>query len=240
MTVRAKMFTPEVLLSAPRRSAGVPNANGTAVLYTTSTYSFDSHSKTTELRCLDVKSEESTLLTSESGVSEPVWLSGKDDLFVCLKSGDKSSTEIVVGSVEEGWKSAYTAGTIEAPASSLKIAELSSGAYAVVLAAQAYPDGSLYNAETAAKAHSTGKLYKSIFVRHWDEYLGKEKNALFYGTLKKGKGGKYELSKLVNALKGTHLESPVAPFGGADNFDVSSRYVQHICQLLINPLMFRI
>lgn len=35
MTIRAKL-TPEVLLSAPRRSAGSPNSSGKLVLYTVS------------------------------------------------------------------------------------------------------------------------------------------------------------------------------------------------------------
>lgn len=34
MTVHASRFTPEVLLSAPRRSTGVPNSTGDLVLYT--------------------------------------------------------------------------------------------------------------------------------------------------------------------------------------------------------------
>lgn len=36
MTIQASKFTPEVLLSAPRRSPGVPNATGELVLYTVS------------------------------------------------------------------------------------------------------------------------------------------------------------------------------------------------------------
>ncbi len=36
MTIKATKFTPPVLLSAPRRSAGVPNPSGTKVLYTVS------------------------------------------------------------------------------------------------------------------------------------------------------------------------------------------------------------
>lgn len=36
MTIQAAKFTPEVLLSAPRRSPGVPNATGELVLYTVS------------------------------------------------------------------------------------------------------------------------------------------------------------------------------------------------------------
>lgn len=228
MTVRANVFTPEVLLSAPRRSAGVPNASGTSILYTTSTYSFDSHSKTTELRCLDVETKESTLLTAEPGISEPVWLPDREDsVFACLKAGDKGSTHVVISSAAQGsdWKHvSYTAGTIEAPAANLKIVNLSGDdceRYAVVVSAQVYPDGSVYNPETAPKTHSTGKLYDSLFVRHWDEYKGAQKNALLYGVLKINKDGRFEMSELRNALKGTGLESPIPPFGGTDSFDVS-------------------
>lgn len=225
MTIRANMFTPKVLLSAPRRTPGVPNADGTSVLYTTSTYSFDTHSKTSELRVLDIKSKESKLLTDAAGISEPVWLAEETSLFACLKGGDKGSTHVLIGEATHGadWESTYTAGTIEGPASSLRLCKLSDDTYAIVLAAQAYPDGSLFNPETAQKAQSTGKLYKTLFVRHWDDYIYPEKNALFYGVLKKGASGKYELSNLVNALKGTGLESPIAPFGGVDSFDVSKR-----------------
>jgi hypothetical protein len=224
MTVRAQKFTPEVLLSAPRRSAGVPNTGGTSVLYTTSTYSFESHTKTVELRSLDTKSNESALLVQENSVSEPVWLPGHKDVFAILKSEDKGKTSILIATTKSkvDWKEyTYTAGSIDAPASSLKIAQLSDSTYAVVLAAQCSPDGSLYNAETAPKTHSTGKLYKSLFVRHWDDYVTPQKNTLWYATLTKAQDGKFELSKWTNALKGTGLESPVPPFGGTDSFDVS-------------------
>lgn len=36
MTRQATRFTPEVLISAPRRSTGVPNSTGELVLYTVS------------------------------------------------------------------------------------------------------------------------------------------------------------------------------------------------------------
>lgn len=36
MTIQAARFTPEVLLSAPRRSAGIPNSSGELILYTVS------------------------------------------------------------------------------------------------------------------------------------------------------------------------------------------------------------
>jgi hypothetical protein len=68
MTIKASQFTPEVLLSAPRRSAGVPNANGSYVLFTVSSYSFESHSKTNELRVLDTKTNESCCSMMQSMV----------------------------------------------------------------------------------------------------------------------------------------------------------------------------
>ncbi len=67
-------FTPEVLLSAPRRSAGVPNALGTKVLHTTSTYSFKTHSKETTLNLIDVISGDSHVLARDEDVSDFNWL----------------------------------------------------------------------------------------------------------------------------------------------------------------------
>jgi len=223
MVTKAGTFTPQVLLSAPRRSAGVPNQAGTHVLYTQSTYSFEDHKKRTELRCLETKTTESRLITDEEGLNEPLWLEGENDTFVCLKSGKESTTEVVtckLGSADS--KAEFqVAGHIDAPASSLKIAKLGDGKYAIVVAAQASPDGSLFNPEKQTKTQSTGKLYKSLFVRHWDHYATKEKNSLWYGTLQKSSDGKYSMSGLTNALKGTKLESPIPAFGGTDHFDVS-------------------
>lgn len=50
--------------------------------------------------------------------------------------------------------------------------------------------------------------------------MTENRNAIFLATLKK-KGDKYELSDLTNALKDSGLESPIEPFGGTDNFDIS-------------------
>lgn len=97
MTIRANKFTPEVLLSAPRRSAGNPNSDGSKVLYSTSTYSFEEHATTSEIRVLDVKSGETSLITDEEGASEPQWLG---DETVLLLVGGKEGTSVKVGPVK--------------------------------------------------------------------------------------------------------------------------------------------
>lgn len=94
MTVRANKFTPEVLLSAPRRSPATPNPTGTLALFTVSTYSFQSHSKTSEIRVLDIKTGHSKLLSSDGSASEPTWLL-ENDLVLWLK-GDKGKTNLVI------------------------------------------------------------------------------------------------------------------------------------------------
>lgn len=99
MTIRATKFTPEVLLSAPRRSAGVPNSDGSKILYSVSTYSFAEHAKKSEIRVLDVETQQSTLITDEASASDPNWLG--DELILLLTSADDGVTTVKVGRVEE-------------------------------------------------------------------------------------------------------------------------------------------
>lgn len=104
MTIRAAKFTPEVLLSAPRRSDGVPNSDASKVLYSVSTYSFAEHSKKSEIRVLDVKSQQTALVTDEKGASEPHWLD--DETVLLLSEGDGGLTSVKVGPAE-GFGNAY-------------------------------------------------------------------------------------------------------------------------------------
>jgi dipeptidyl aminopeptidase/acylaminoacyl peptidase len=223
MTIRASHFDPKVLLSAPRRSAGVPNNTGSHVLFTVSSYSFETHSKTDEFRLLDTKSGESTLLLEQS-VDAVTWLDGES--FVWLQSGKGGKTEVWCGSGDA--KGFYVADEIAAPAGNLKVKALGGGEFAVVISALAGPDGELFNPEKAVKTQSSGRLYTGLYVRHWDAYEEKEKNSLWYGKLSKDDGEKYRLSSLTNALKGTKLECPIRPFGGTDNFDVSERGIAFV------------
>lgn len=87
------------------------------------------------------------------------------------------------------------------------------------------PDGSIFNPEKAEKPHSSGKLYKSGFVRHWDHYVTENRNTIWLGKLGQKTGDSLQTLELLhglkNALKGTKLESPIEPFGGKDHFDIS-------------------
>ena len=233
MTI-AEKFTPEVLLSAPRRSSASPNSAGTLAVFTVSTYSFESHQKTSEIKVLDISSGTQSLVTNAEGTSEPNWLGGENELL-WLKSGGKGHTQLVVGSADEVGKS-YVAGLVPASISDVKLKALDVDRVAVVFSAKAKPDGSLYNEEDEPKKYSTGRLYQSLMVRHWDHYVKPQRNALWHGILQRQKPhitenlGRYNLGKLTNILKGSSLESPIAPFGGKDHFDVSANGVGFVAK----------
>jgi len=63
-------------------------------------------------------------------------------------------------------QSKYTAGTVEGPIGDLKTYKLSDDETAFAVSGKAKPDGTLYNPEKAEKPRTSGKLYKSMFVRH--------------------------------------------------------------------------
>ncbi|CAL5867797.1 uncharacterized protein PFLUO_LOCUS2018 [Penicillium psychrofluorescens] len=238
MAIRSMRFTPDVLLGAPRRSSAVPNTAGTLAVYTQTSYSFESHSKTNEIRVLDIDSGQSALITNDPGASNPQWLGDKDQL-VWLKTKGNGNTSFIVGDAREVDKT-YMAGTVPGPVSDLKITNIEPGKIGFAVSGKANPDGSLYNPHDAKKPYTTGKLYTSLFVRHWDAYVEPQKNAIWYGLLEKAplsparrQAGKYSVSGLTNliAVSGLNgVESPIPPFGGTGDFDISPTAIVFIAK----------
>lgn len=82
----------------------------------------------------------------------------------------------------------------------------------------------MFNPESEKKPLSSAKVYTSLFARHWDSWVSENRNAIFYGSIKKSSSASYTLESpgLINVLAGTSLQSPVPPFGGASDFDISA------------------
>ncbi|RDL36839.1 uncharacterized protein BP5553_06191 [Venustampulla echinocandica] len=232
MTVGAKKFTPEVLLSAPRRSAATPNAAGTLALFSVSTYSFHSHSKTSEIRVLDIKTGQSELLTNDLAASEPTWL-GDHNLVLWLKGGEKGTTELVVADAEHLDNKPEVFMTVNGPVSNMKVARIDADNIALAVTGLATPSGDLYNPKTAEKPISTAKIYSKLFVRQWDSYVTENKSSIFYTVLSRLQGvSKMTVAPLKNALAdlSVPLETPVPPFGGAGDFDISKNGIVFVAK----------
>jgi dipeptidyl aminopeptidase/acylaminoacyl peptidase len=223
MVVRARSFTPEVLLSAPRRGPAVPNHDGTLALYSVSTYSFKDHEEIKEIRILDIKTGSSTLFTNDSEAHDATWLGDGTNAIIWLQSGAKGITSIMVGDGDEPEKASYTADVILAPFENLKLAPLEDGTIACAMTGLATPEGSLYNEETAEKPKSSARIYDKLAVRYWNKYIIPQRSVIWYSKLAK-KDGKYSLAVPVhNALKGTDFECPFdsGTGDGANDFDIS-------------------
>lgn len=118
------------------------------------------------------------------------------------------------------------AGTLSSP----KTKTLSSGKVAFVSAAVTTAHGNLFRASDEKPSLSSGKIYDSLFVRHWDTWLTKNENALWYGQLEKT-NGKWALEgNSFNLLAGIELASPVGPFGGASDYDIHENAIAFIAK----------
>ena len=144
-----------------------------------------------------------------------------------LKSGDNGNTSFIVSDADDVGKT-YTAGTVAGPVSNLKLCDLEPGKSAIAVSGLAdAKDGTLYNPKDAPKSHTTGRIYDSLFVRHWDVYVEAQKSVIWTGLLQRSaahvteRKGRYNLIGLANVLEATNLESPIPTFGGTDHFDIS-------------------
>lgn len=224
MVIKAQKFTPEVLLSAPRRGPAVPNQDGTLAFYSISTYSFQTKETVQEIRILDIKTGTSSLFTNDENAHDVNWLGDGTNAIIWLQSGAKGITSLMIGDADEPSKASYTADVILAPFSDLRLKTLDDGTIACVMSGKATADGKLYNEETAEKPPSSARIYDKLYVRFWDKYVTPQKTVLWYSKLSKT-DGKYSLAAPVhNALKGTDFESPAkspVPGSGTGDFDIS-------------------
>ena len=138
----------------------------------------------------------------------------------------------------------YVAGTIPGPISDVKLKALDEDTVAIACTGKAKPDGSIYNPESEPERYSTGKIYDSLMVRHWDKYVTANKNAIWHGYLRRANPhimeskGRFSLGDLTNVLKSSRLESPIPPWGSHDNFDLASGAVGFVAKdPNINPAL---
>ncbi|KAI1322891.1 prolyl oligopeptidase [Xylariaceae sp. FL0255] len=226
MTIRATKFTPQVLLSAPRRSAAIPNSSGTLALYTVSRYDFESHSKTYAIKVMDISTGHSTQLFDNPNYSEPVWIS-KDHFIFINEANDPHAVSYIMAAdaTKPGSKPQLVHG-FKCSIANLKAKEIGDGDIALALTAPSNADGTMLDTIKAEKPRSTARVYSKLFVRHWDAYVEKAKSAVFFGVLKTDHRnhtfsvGKEATGGFTNALAGTRLECPVPNFGGAGDFDI--------------------
>jgi dipeptidyl aminopeptidase/acylaminoacyl peptidase len=179
---------------------------------------------------LDVKTGQSSLLYENSKYSEPTWLTETEILLI--RTGDNGRTSLVVADVSDPASDPAEIASFSGQITNLKVRALAEdGCFGLACSAMTTRDGAMASQENGRTSYSSAKVYNSLFVRHWDSWIGDTFSSIWYGRLERqhddeqasaGSAG-YTLKPetgLVNALAGTKLSSPVPPFGGTGDFDV--------------------
>ncbi|RPB15531.1 alpha/beta-hydrolase, partial [Morchella conica CCBAS932] len=207
------------LLSAPRRGEAVPNKAGTLAIFHSSTYSFDSHSKTSTWSLLNLDTGATSVLFNDTAVQEVAWLNDDSILYINETNPDvKGGSQLWLSNCHNPDTKKLFA-SLNAPVSNLKPVVRGEYLNFVVSALSTPSTGEAYNAETAPKKYTSGLSYESLFVRHWDSYIKPQRSSLFTGPESNSDAVHKQLMNLLGS--GSKLETPVAPFGGAEDFTIS-------------------
>ncbi|PYI03528.1 alpha/beta-hydrolase [Aspergillus sclerotiicarbonarius CBS 121057] len=219
-----RKFTPELLITAPRVSAAVPNDEGKLALYTFSTYDLESHTNLSEVKLLDLETGKSTRYSNNPKESSFRWLH-KTSLLWQRESEKGKATELWIGDADHTTRP-YLAGTIDAKLSDVKTHRLANGDIALVFTAAADAEQNLYNTSKEEKPYTTAREWTHSRPKRWDTYVDQYRSVIWYTVLKLDEASqKWHLSDKgpINALRGTGLIVPLySNSASSADLDISS------------------
>ncbi|ESK95756.1 dipeptidyl-peptidase 5 [Moniliophthora roreri MCA 2997] len=232
------VFTPKDLVELARPGAGVANQAGDLVLIPLSKYSFEEkqNKKTIYIAPLESTVKPYELPLAKSG--EAFWLSGTTIAHV-VEGENKTLDLYTINVIYIPASDNGTVATLQSespklvgsfPANTATNFRYSRGAGRIVFSDYVYSDGKLSTVKEQDEAWenrgNTALVYDSTFVRHWDTWVGPKTQSLFSVRLWQDPARDWHFGPdFVNLLEGTRHSSPVEPFGGTDDFDVSDQQV---------------
>ncbi|KAI9009563.1 S9C family peptidase [Gaertneriomyces semiglobifer] len=217
------------LVQFTRIANPVPSIDGKHVIYATSQYSHDDN-KTAKKSWLVRVDDGKTIELSDRVTKELVWLDGTTVGGVAGGEGDgdgqlwATNVEAALRTMSDDIKLDFHQVThFPVEIANIKYHHESSN---LAFAAEVYNDGSLEKAaeerKKEAERRDTATVYDGLFVRHWDNYVHPERrNNLFLVKLKVS-ADKVEVDgEAKNLMAGQQLETPVPPFGDANDYEFS-------------------
>jgi dipeptidyl aminopeptidase/acylaminoacyl peptidase len=226
------VFSPKDLVELARPGAGTANLAGDLVLVPVSKYSFSEkkNKKSIYIAPLESKVQPLEIFLAKGG--EAFWLDDRTVAHVFEGEGKKLELHALSIQFETQTLTALEPPVLigKLPTTSATNFRYSSTSGFLVFSDNVYADGDLKTVkeqDAAWENRGTSALvYDTTFVRHWDTWVGPKKSSLFSTGLRRNPDHKWELgSDFANLLKSTNHSSPVEPFGGTDDFDVSETHV---------------
>lgn len=174
---------------------------------------------------VDLQSGQSSELYPGSSIQYALWLGDGDAVLFTNASSAGGGTDFWIAPRLNERAGVHRAATVASPVINLKIHATTWGEPVTYLfSANARPDGTLYDPTKAVQPYSSGRVYHSLFVRHWGVYITPEKSSLFAGTLSVNGGVYTSVSGPRNLLPPppSGFETPIPPFGDDGDFDISA------------------
>ncbi|KIK57262.1 hypothetical protein GYMLUDRAFT_173098 [Collybiopsis luxurians FD-317 M1] len=231
------VFSPKDLVELGRPGVGAANQAGDFVLIPYSKYSFKEkkNKKSIFLAPLGYTNKPYELPLEKVG--EAFWLTGKTIAHV-VEGENKTLDIYALNVVYVPPNESDSAGILNTespvhlgsfPTNSATNFRYSTDGY-LVFSDSVYPDGNLSTVKAQDEAWedrgTTALVYDHTYERHWDHWVGPKDQSLFSVKLTQDPDHKWTFGNdYVNLLAGTDHSSPVEPFGGTDDFDVSKQSV---------------
>lgn len=161
---KANMFTPEHLLSTPRRGPAVPNSNGSLVIFSQSTHAIGGQTSKGYF-VLNIETGSIDQLITDDSATNAVWLGHDNSTVLFLSREEGGITLIKTVDATDIPAEAIKIGQIDAPVSDLKVKALKDESVALVVVGLVGADGTLYNKERQESPLHSGKIYDSMYPR---------------------------------------------------------------------------
>ncbi|KAH0586242.1 Dipeptidyl-peptidase 5 [Termitomyces sp. J132] len=227
------IFSPKNLVELRRPGAGVANQAGDLVLVSVSEYSFDDQKNKKSLIVAPIESSAKPLEIQLEKGGEAFWIQSRTiahvvegevgleiyALDVALRTSSGGDTDVLA--------------TTNNPVLIAKLPNKSATNFrysiesgVLVFSDYVYSDGNLTSVAEQDDAYesrgNSAYVYDTTFERHWDTWVGPKKSSLFSVSLYQDADRKWVFDgQFINLLQGTKHSSPVEPFGGTDDFDIS-------------------
>jgi hypothetical protein len=159
--------------------------------------------------------------------SSPVWLDNERLVYIAeLSEGSEIRTYDVESKEDE--KVHCFHGSV----SDFKVIPLGGKDFRFVFSTKVSPNGKMVRLNETSTPEAL--VYDRLWVRHWDEWITKDKNSLFSGTLTMHNKTLVLDEYPRNMLNGTRelhdLESPIPPWGGTDDFSMSTNLLAFVAK----------
>lgn len=230
------VFSPVDLIGLARPGAGVANAVGDLALVPVSKYSLEDKKNDKYLYVAPIESTVQPLQIPLTHGGEAFWIDSRT-VGHAVAEGEEGDEVTTLYAISLKYETEASSVAPESPVliGKFPTASASNFKYSaksgiLVFSDLVHADGDINKAKENDKVWEnrgdSAYVYDDTYERHWDTWTGPKRPSLFSVKLTQNPDKSYTLgAKFSNLLEGTGHHSPVEPFGGSNDFDVSDTHV---------------